>query len=117
MSDGTLRALGILLACRQQPSPSLVLIDEIEDSMHVGAVDVILDALDATIQDRCQVAITSHSTEVLSHSLVTPERTRLIVWRNGRSGVFELDAGSKASAVPPDTVGSILRINGLYPAD
>jgi predicted ATPase len=117
MSDGTLRALGILLACRQQPPPSLLLFDEIEDSLHVGAVHVILDGLGATVQDRCQVAITSHSTEVLGHSLVTPERTRLIVWRDGRSGIYGLDEGSRASAVSPDTVGSILRISGLYPAE
>ena len=85
--------------------------------MHIGALHVLLDALGATIDDRCQVAITSHSTEVLSHRLVVPDHTRLIVSRDGKSGVFELDPGSRASAVPPDTVGSILRINGLYPAD
>jgi predicted ATPase len=34
MSDGTLRSLGILLALRQTPRPLIVLIDEIEDSLH-----------------------------------------------------------------------------------
>ena len=116
VSDGTLRALAVLLAMRQQPAPSLVLIDELEDSLHLDALNVLLDAADATRQDRCQVVLTSHSTDVLSHPVVTPDRTRLIEWRSGRSGIFNLDPASKEMATPPDSVGSILRVNGIYPA-
>jgi predicted ATPase len=46
MSDGTLRSLGILLALRQTPRPSIVLTDEIEDSLHPLAHGVLLDAID-----------------------------------------------------------------------
>src|SRR5262249_44481820 len=38
MSDGTLRTLGILLAVRQKSRPSLVFLDEIEDSIHPAAL-------------------------------------------------------------------------------
>src|SRR5262249_31566653 len=47
MSDGTARSLGTLLALRQTPRPSIVLIDEIEDSLHPHAHGVLLDAIDA----------------------------------------------------------------------
>ena len=45
MSDGTVRCLGILLSLRQMPRPSIVLIDEIEDSLHPHAHGVLLDAI------------------------------------------------------------------------
>ena len=47
MSDGTLRSLAILLALRQSPRPSLVLLDEIEDSLHPMAHGALLDAVEA----------------------------------------------------------------------
>ena len=66
VSQGTLRSLGILLALKQRPSPSVVLVDEIENSVHPSALSVLLDAALASSDDT-RVVLTSHSIEVLSH--------------------------------------------------
>jgi len=115
MSDGTLRCLAILLALRQSPTPALTCIEEIEDSVHPAALGVLLDAISASTE-RGQVLITSHSPEVLSHPAITPERVRIIEWRNGRSQVFHPSPGSHEMSKPPRSVGSLLRSNALFPA-
>ncbi|WP_224368927.1 AAA family ATPase [Hyalangium versicolor] len=116
MSDGTLRCLAILLALRQSPSPALVCIEEIEDSVHPAALSVLLDAVDSSTR-RCQVLLTSHSPEALSHPSVTPERIRVIQWRNGRSQLFRLSTGAEEMSRPPRSVGKLLRSNALFTAD
>lgn len=45
MSDGTLRVLGLITAVFQRPTPSLVVIEEPEASIHPGALGSILDLL------------------------------------------------------------------------
>jgi predicted ATP-dependent endonuclease of OLD family len=115
MSDGTLRGLAILLALRQDPAPALTCIEEIEDSVHPAALGVLLDAIAASTE-RGQVLITSHSPEALSHPAVTPERIRIIEWRNGRSHIFLPSPGSHEMSKPPRSVGTLLRTNALFPA-
>jgi predicted ATPase len=115
MSDGTLRCLAILLALRQKPTPALTCIEEIEDSVHPAALGVLLDALSASTE-RGQVLITSHSPEALSHPAVTPERVRIIEWRNGRSQIFRPSPGAHEMSKPPRSVGTLLRTNALFPA-
>lgn len=116
MSDGTLRCLAILLALRQNPSPALVCIEEIEDSVHPAALGVLLDAV-ASSSHRCQVLLTSHSPEALSHPAVTPERVRVVEWRDGRSQLFRLSRGAEEMSRPPRSVGQLLRSNALFTAD
>ncbi len=115
MSDGTLRCLAILLALRQQPAPTLVCIEEIEDSVHPAALGVLLDAIAASTS-RCQVLLTSHSPEALSHPAITPERVRVVEWNAGRSQVFQLSQGAKEMSQPPRSVGKLLRTNALFTA-
>ncbi len=114
ISQGTLRGLGVLLALRQHPTPSLVLVDEIENSMHPNALGVLLDAALASC-DRTRVVLTSHSPEVLSHPSVTGERVRLVEWRDGVSRVFRLSPDTQSAVNEIDTVGWMLRTNALWP--
>jgi predicted ATPase len=116
MSDGTLRCLAILLALRQKPTPALVCIEEVEDSVHPAALGVLLDAI-AARTSRCQVLLTSHSPEALSHSAVTPERVRVVEWREGRSQIFRLSPGAEEMSRPPRSVGKLLRTNALFTAE
>jgi predicted ATPase len=67
MSDGTLRSLGVLLALRQSPKPSIVLLDEIEDSLHPLAHGVLLDAIDEA-GDEFPVVVSTHSPEILNQA-------------------------------------------------
>ncbi len=113
MSDGTLRSLGILVAVRQRPSPAIVCIDEIEDSVHPVAIGVLLDAASAST-DRCQILLTSHSPEALSHPAVTAKCIRVIEWRQGRSNIFRVNQGAEQMSRPPRSVGKLLRTNALF---
>lgn len=113
VSQGTLRGLGVLLALRQRPTPSVVLIDEIENSLHPGALGVLLDAAAASC-DRTRVVLTTHSPEVLSHPSVTGERVRVVDWRDGTSGVLRLSSETRAAINAIDTVGWMLRTNALW---
>jgi predicted ATPase len=115
VSQGTLRGLAVLLALRQRPTPALVLVDEIENSVHPSGLAVLVDAALASC-DRTRVVLTSHSPEVLSLPAVTGERVRVIEWRDGTSHVFRLNPETLASVNEIDTVGWMLRSNALWPA-
>lgn len=114
-SHGTLRALGILLALRQHPTPSLVLIDEIENSVHPGALSILLDAALASCE-RTRVVLTSHSPEALSHPAVTGERVRVVEWHDGVSRLHRLSPATQEAVNSIDTVGWMLRSNALWTA-
>lgn len=114
VSQGTLRSLGILLSLKQNPPPSLVLIDEIENSVHPSALAVLLDAASAS-SNGMRVVLTSHSPEVLSHPAVTGERVRVVEWRDGESRIYRLSKETQNSVNQIDTVGWMLRSNTLWP--
>ena len=116
MSDGTLRSLGILLALRQTPRPSIVLIDEIEDSLHPLAHGVLLDAIDEA-SDEFPVVVSTHSPEILTHPTARPDRIRIIQWEEGTSRIYPLSENVRANLKPPLTVGELLRSNALWTAD
>jgi hypothetical protein len=116
VSEGTLRALGVLLGLRQVSRPSLVAFDEIEDSIHPAALAVLLDAIEASL-DRCNVVITSHSPEALTHRAATGERVRVLQWEDGTSRIYKLNDDTIASLDPPLSVGELLRTNALWPSE
>lgn len=116
VSQGTLRSLGILLALRQQPTPALVLVDEIENSVHPSALGVLLDAAEAT-KDRVRIVFTTHSPEVLDHPAVSGDRVRVVDWRDGASAVYHLNAETTEAVSEIETVGSMLRSNALWADD
>lgn len=116
VSQGTLRALGLLLALQQSPTPSLVLLDEIEDSIHPRALEALLEAVEAVL-GHFPVLVTTHSPEVLSTRHATPERTRILQWDDGVSSVYPLSQGTRESVNELTSVGDLLRINGLWPDD
>lgn len=113
MSDGTVRSLGILLSLRQTPRPSLVLLDEIEDSLHPYAQSVLLDAINAASED-FSVVVSTHNPEILSHPTATADRIRIVQWDEGTSEIFHLSSEIVANLKPPQTVGRLLRSNALW---
>lgn len=116
MSQGTLRALGVVLALHQRPEPSLVLIDEIEDSIHPRAVEAILEAVEEQV-DEFPIVLTTHSPEVLSKRQVVPERTHIVQWDGGMSRLYPLSQGTKESVDAVTTVGDLLRFNAVWPSE
>jgi predicted ATPase len=94
MSDGTLRALGILTAIYQRQTPTLIAIEEPEATIHPGALGVILDVLSLAIE-RTQLIVTTHHPEVLDAEWLEDRHIRILTWEGGESRVSPLSAGAR----------------------
>lgn len=64
MSEGALRALGIIIAAQEIRRDQLLIIEEPEVNLHPGATAVLFDVLKGA-SDRGAVLITTHSAELL----------------------------------------------------
>lgn len=117
MSDGTLRALGILLAAYQRPAPSLMVIEEPEASIHPGALGVILDVL-REARRSSQVVVTTHSPEILDAKWIRDRHLRLVSWNQGSTRVDAM-APSVKEAMEQQlfSAGELLRSNALDGAE
>ena len=120
MSDGTLRALGILVALFQgnqeaQRRVTLVGIEEPEIALHPGAVAVLLDGLrDAA--DRTQIIITTHSPDLLDDKHLDVDSILAVKRHDGGTVIAPVDDASRS--VVRDrlfTAGELLRSNQLQP--
>ena len=119
MSDGTLRALGILVALFQNPSVNsrrhLVGIEEPELALHPAAAGVLRDALrDAA--EHSQVLVTSHSPDLLDDRGITDESILAVVSERSETKVAGLDPTSRE--ILKDqlfTAGELLRLDRLPP--
>jgi hypothetical protein len=121
MSDGTLRAFGVLLALFQgvdseTPPLSLVGIEEPESALHPAAAGVLFDSLNEA-SDFFQVVITSHSADLLDNDDVDPNSLRAVVLEEGRTIIGQVDqAGRAALAKHLFTGGELLRLGQLRPS-
>lgn len=64
VSDGTLRLLGLLLALYQQGEPRFLAIEEPESTIHVAALQALVEVFRARSQ-HTQILLTTHSSEIL----------------------------------------------------
>ena len=115
MSDGTLRALGLLLAVFQVRKPSLIFIDEPETSIHPGAAGAILDALRHAAATM-QVVVSTQSPEILDAKWIEDKNIRSVVWREGATHVEEISENAKrALGAHLMGAGELLRSEALEP--
>ncbi len=78
-SDGSLRALAILLALESQPANGTVLIEEPEQGLHPWAVRTLIAHVREVIRERhIQVLMTTHSQQVLD--AVDPSEVVVASW-------------------------------------
>ena len=120
MSDGTLRALGILVALLQ-PSDGqahrvpLVGVEEPEIALHPAAARVLRDS----IRDACrrtQVLVTSHSPDLLDDKDISDTEILPVVAEQGETRIAPLDeAGRSAIKDRLYTPGELLRLDQLRP--
>lgn len=117
MSDGTLRALGLLMAVFQKPSPSLLILEEPEATIHPGALGAILDVIRRASSDM-QIVITTHSPELLDDKWIQDSHLRVVSWESGASHVLPLSATTR-SVIKDHLmgVGELLRSNALHPQE
>ena len=120
MSDGTLRALGILVALFQSqdsaaPSVPLVGIEEPEVALHPAAVGALLDALREASQST-QVIVTTHSPDLLDSADIEAELLLAVHAEKGTTQIAPVDEASR-EAVRKGlyTPGELLRLDQLRP--
>lgn len=119
MSDGTLRALGSLVAVTQlssRKSPlNLVGIEEPETALHPAAAGALMDAL-REASAHTQIAVTTHSPDLVDQ--LDLERDQILVVRavDGITQIAPPDEGSSAAIEAQlFTPGELLRMNQLEP--
>lgn len=120
MSDGTLRACGVLLSLFQRAGsnssePWLVGIEEPEVALHPAAAAVLVDSLrDAA--DHAQVVVTSHSTDLLDDPEIPADAIIAVLAEDGETRIGPLDeVGREALRNHLYTAGELLRMNQLDP--
>jgi len=118
MSDGTLRALGILVALFQTHTRSgipLVGIEEPETALHPAAAGVLMDALKEASQF-VQVVVTSHSADLLDDADLDGSQILAVANERGNTRIAPVDEATRS--ILRDklfTVGELLRKNQLEP--
>lgn len=121
MSDGTLRAFGVLLALFQQASPDrdlvLVGLEEPEVAVHPAAAAVLRDAIAEAATVR-QVLVTTHSPDLLDTPDLDPDSLLAVASVQGHTVISRPDrAGLSAVRDGLFTAGELLRVGQLQPED
>jgi len=120
MSDGTLRALAILVALLQarngiRDRPSLVGIEEPEIALHPAAAGVLLDSFRDAVETT-QVVITSHSPDLLDDSMIDAHSLLAVVLERGETRIGPLDESDRnVMKEHLYTAGELLRLDQLRP--
>lgn len=120
MSDGTLRAFGVLVAIFQNLkssglSPRLIGLEEPEMALHPAASAVLLAALRQASQD-LQILVTSHSPDLLDNEDIPPESIFAVDNVDGVTQIAGIDpAGRQLLRDKLFTPGELLRHNQLAP--
>lgn len=119
MSDGTLRALGSLVAVTQlqerRAPVNLVGIEEPETALHPAAAGALMDALrEAAV--KTQILITTHSPDLADQIDPQNDRLLVVVASEGISRIAGVDKASReALSKHLYGVGELLRLNQLEP--
>lgn len=118
MSDGTLRALGVLTALFQGNSdhtPSLIGIEEPETALHPAASASLREAL-LKASERTQVIVTSHSPDLLDDRSISADCFLSVASQEGQTCIAPLDRASRDMLRDHlFTAGELLRQNQLAP--
>ena len=119
MSDGTLRALGVLVALFQGVGNGdtrwLIGIEEPEVALHPAAAGMLTDSLrEASLT--AQVLVTSHSPDLLDDELIPDDAILAVVAEHGETKIATLDeTGRSALRDRLYTAGELLRMDQLRP--
>jgi predicted ATPase len=115
ISDGTLRILGILLALYQTPHPSLMVIEEPEQTVNPALLALLAEAF-REVSERTQLLITSHSPHLID--CFEPENIQVVTMQNGETRISPIRA-SQREAVKEHLLSleQIMSSEGLLPED
>ncbi len=118
MSDGTLRALGVLTALLQSNvdySPTLIGIEEPETALHPAASAALREVL-VLASNHTQVLVTSHSPDLLDDQSIDADSILSVVSEGGETKIAPLDEASRQMLRDHlFSAGELLRMNQLAP--
>ena len=119
MSDGTLRALALLVALFQrsaiEAAPTIVAVEEPETGLHPAAAGILLDALKEAAMFG-QVLVTSHSPDLLDNPSIPSEWILAVDAMHGATRIAPLDEVGRSSLHDRlYTAGELLRMDQLRP--
>lgn len=118
MSDGTLRALGVLTSLFQtneHQRPALVGLEEPETALHPAASAALREAL-VRASEQTQVIVTSHSPDLLDDAAIPSSSILSVVATGGETRIAPVDEASrKVLGDHLFTVGELLRLNQIQP--
>lgn len=118
MSDGTLRALGILTALFQGNrgyAPTLIGIEEPETALHPAASAALREALSRASRET-QIIVTSHSPDLLDDPQLDAGSLLAVVSERGETRIAPIDEASRqAMRDSLFSAGELLRMNQLSP--
>lgn len=113
MSDGTLRLLGILLALYQPRTPGFLAIEEPEATIHVAALQALIEVFQAR-SDRTQIVLTTHSADILDS--IDVDAIHLVTASDGNARLAPVSRESRqAIQTALFTPGELLRSGALEP--
>lgn len=114
MSDGTLRAFSILLSMLQPSRPALLVIEEPEIAIHLGALRTLVDILQQQSRDT-QIVVTTHSADIVD--TLDLESLRVVWSASGTSHIARVASHTlepvRKGLITP---GELLRSDALDPA-
>lgn len=119
MSDGTLRALGVLTAMLavDDEHPSPIAIEEPETALHPAAAGVLMESLRAASEDR-QLLVTTHSPDLLDAAEISPTEVYAVRSVAGTTRIAHPDSvGMRALRENLFSPGDLLRTDQLQPED
>lgn len=118
MSDGTLRALGVLTALFQgnpDHAPTVIGIEEPETALHPAASGALREALQRASK-RTQIIVTSHSPDLLDDVSLSADALLAVVANAGVTRIATIDEASRIALRDHlFSAGELLRLNQLAP--
>jgi len=120
MSDGTLRALGVMTALLQSNaddshSPTVIGIEEPETALHPAASAALREVLTQAAA-QTQVLVTSHSPDLLDDLEIDADAILSVISEEGETKIAPLDETSRqALREHLFSAGELLRLNQLAP--
>lgn len=113
MSDGTLRAFGVLLALYQLGKPPVVGIEEPEATVHPALSEMMFQVLVDASNER-QILVTTHSADILDQKELSDSQIRVLHWEKGRTIIAAVsDASRDAMRERLYSAGELLRVDEL----
>ncbi|HEV7165988.1 MAG TPA: AAA family ATPase [Gammaproteobacteria bacterium] len=115
LSDGTLRLFGMLLTLYQSPQPTFIAMEEPEQMVHPGILNLFVDAI-REVSTRSQVMLTTHSPYLLD--LFKAEEIRVVYLRHGETRVSSIrHAQVKMTKDGLMRLSEIMSLDGLQPQE